>query len=162
MENFNLFEWKKSDLIFVVLVVFVIFGISFYQLKIGEMKTRDMQRRADAELIGRALRQYRLDVGVYPLEATGSGKIYACGDKGEGACEWNGGPLVGPENTVYLNKLPGDPKESEGRTYVYQTNEERDHYRVFVALENRRDKIVRPGLTQECGSRVQCNWYVEE
>lgn len=162
MEFFNLLEWKKSDMVFTGCVILGIFGISFFQLKIGEMKTRDLQRRADVELISRALRKYKEDVEVYPLEATGSGKIYACGDKGEGVCAWNSGPLVGPENTVYLTKLPGDPKESEGRTYVYEVNPEPSHFRVYAALENGRDKIVKAGLTKECGIRVQCNWYVEE
>ena len=163
MEKFNLFEWSKSEVIFVSVVLLCVFGISFYQIKIGEMKTRDLQRRTDLDLLSRALRQYKYDVGVYPLEATGSGKIYACGDKGEGTCEWNHGPLIGPDNTIYLNKLPGDPKLDFGRTYIYEANEKRNQFRIYAALENQRDKkVVKPGLTKECGMRVQCNWYVEE
>jgi hypothetical protein len=162
VDQFSLFDWKKSEVTFVILVLLGIFGISFYQLKIGEMKTRDLQRRSDVDLVSRAVRKYRSDNGVFPLEATGSGKIYACGDKGEGVCEWNGGPLVGPDNTVYLNKLPGDPWDSRGRTYVYETDQKREHFRVYAGLENRRDPVIKPGLTRECGVRVQCNWYAEE
>ena len=49
METFSLFDWKKNEVVFVALILSVIFGISFYQLRIGEMKTRDMQRRVDLE-----------------------------------------------------------------------------------------------------------------
>lgn len=160
METFNLFDWKKNELIFVTLILLGIFGVSFYQIKIGEMKTRDFQRKTDVELIERALRRYKTLEGVYPLEATGTGKIYACGDKGEGVCEWNGGPMKGPDNTVYMNKIPGDPWEDRGRSYVYEVDEKRQTFRLYAALENKRDKVIKPNLTTTCGIRVQCNWYV--
>jgi hypothetical protein len=161
MERFDVLKWDKSDLVFVTGVLIFVFGITFFQLKIGEMKTRDMQRRTDAELIGRALVKYKTDYGLFPVEATGSGKIYACGEYGEGVCEWNGGPMLGPDNSVLLNKIPGDPFEARGRKYVYEANSDRSKFRLYVGLENSRDKIVNKGLTIECGLSVQCNWYVE-
>jgi len=157
-----LFEWKKRELVFVLLVLLGVFGISFWQLKIGEMKTRDLQRRTDVDLVSRALRQYKNDAGVYPSEATGSGKILACGDKGKARCEWNEGPMTGPDNTIYLNKIPADPWSEKGRVYVYETDQKREHFRLYTALENRYDQIAKPGLTKECGIHVQCNWYAEE
>ncbi|KKW29938.1 MAG: hypothetical protein UY74_C0059G0001, partial [Candidatus Kaiserbacteria bacterium GW2011_GWC2_52_8b] len=50
MEYFSVWEWKKQEIVFFAGVVLVILVISAVQLRTGAMKTRDAQRKADAEL----------------------------------------------------------------------------------------------------------------
>jgi hypothetical protein len=161
MAEFLAFDWKKSETLLVMTVVMTILGISFFQLRIGQMKTRDAQRKADVELTGRALDAYFADHGYLPMEATGSGQIVACGRQGGEVCIWGEGKIVDKDNVGYLEKLPTDPQSSGGRKYVYEINRERNHYRLYVALENRQDVAWKKGLTAECGDGIQCNWYVE-
>lgn len=162
VEKFSVFEWKKGEMIFVFTVLLIIFGISFYQLKIGEMKTRDEQRKSDVDLVSRAIRRYYNDHKIYPPEATGSGKILSCGDKGEEVCEWFTGPLVDEDNVVYINRLPRDPLGDAGYTYVYQPDQERQHFKIYSALEYKGDQGYKHDLTTGCGNNVQCSWYVQE
>jgi len=155
---FSIFEWKKSELLFVLAIVGVVLGVSLTQLSISEMKTRDAQRKADVELVARALKRYYEDFKQYPA-ATQSGEIVSCGRKGEEVCKWGGGPIVDEYNVVYLNKLPVDPQAYEGRIYLYQPDDTRQNFRIYVGLEYGRDKDLRKGLTQMCGPDVQCSWY---
>jgi hypothetical protein len=159
--EFLVFDWKKSEIALVMTVLAVILGISGFQLRIGQMKTRDAQRKADTELVGRAMDAYFSDHGFLPLEATGSGQLAACGRQGKEACLWGEGKIVDEDNVAYLEKLPIDPLSGQKRTYIYQVNPERSHYQILVALENRRDNAWKKGLTAECGAGIQCNWYVE-
>lgn len=160
MEKFSIFEWKKGELAFFLGVVAVILGISFFQLKTGAMKTRDAQRKADVELVARALVRYRGDYGVVP-PASDSGKIASCGREGKEVCEWDSGEIVDADNVTYLKKLPQEPLSSEGRKYMYVPGEDKTDFRIYVALEYKRDPAWKNNLTVQCGQNVECNWYVE-
>lgn len=136
-----------------------IIGISFYQLQIGGMKARDAQRKADVELVARALERYFYDYQVYPSSL--DGKIVACGRQGQEACEWGGGPLVDKDDVVYLKNIPADPRTREGWSYKYVPDEEKQNFRIYIGLEYRGDSSYRNNLTETCGNNVQCKWYVE-
>lgn len=140
----------------VVLVV----AISANQLVTGQQKARDAQRRADVELVGRAMEAYFGDFQIYP-EATESGQIVSCGDRGADVCRWGNDMIVDHDNVVYLKNLPGDPWASLGRQYKYVTDEYRSKFRIYTALEYEGDPVVKHDLTEVCGNNVQCNWYVE-
>ena len=155
--EFDVLDWEKSEVVFVGIVLAAIFGVSFYQLKIGEMKTRDAQRKADLELVGRALKRYWDDHQSYPPES--GGKIVSCGDRGAGVCEWGGGRFADVDNVVYLKQMPRDPLTEKGWKYVYEMSG--DKFRLYVGLEYGGDKGIRGDLTRECGNGVQCKWYVE-
>ncbi len=126
------------------------------------MKTRDSQRMQDVEAISRAIRTYWDDYKVYPEEATGEGKMVQCGEKGGQVCEWGKSTIRDKYNVVYMNLVPGDPLTSKGYHYVYIPDAERQHFRIYIALEYDGDARVKPDLTIQCGNRVQCNWYVQE
>ncbi len=157
---FSVWEWKKSEVVVVAGIILVILGISSFQLVVGEMKTRDVQRKADVELVSRALQVYFEDYQVYPA-ATAGGQIVACGDKGARPCVWGSGDsMVDHDNVVYLKGMPTDPLADRGWKYVYVVDEKRDKYRIYVGLEYERDPEARQNLTVGCGTGVQCKWYV--
>ncbi|OGD08877.1 hypothetical protein A2397_05940 [Candidatus Amesbacteria bacterium RIFOXYB1_FULL_44_23] len=162
MDGFSLLDWKKSEAGILAVTVIVIFGLSFFQIKLGEIKTRDAQRKADAEMIGRGIRKFRDDYKVVPEMATAEGKIKSCGNEGGLVCEWGKGRLTDEEGVIYVNLIPGDPLTSKGRTYVYWASPDRQTFRIYAGLENGGDKDIKRDLTVMCGDNVQCNWYVQE
>ena len=160
MASDTLLKWPKNELVFVIVVLVSVFTVSRIQLITGQMKARDAQRKADVELVGRALLSYYADYETYPA-ASESGKIALCGFRASQACEWGQGGLVDEEGVTYLKNLPQEPLSDSGRKYVYVPSLARDHFRIYIALEHKKDKGIRPDLTVECGRDVQCNWYVE-
>lgn len=156
-QRFNIFEWKKGEIIWVAAVVAGIITLSWRQLITGEQKTRDAQRKADVELVGRALNNYYADYQIYP-PATASGQIVSCGTYGLNACQWGEDNIVDVDGVVYLKGLPKDPQSWKGLKYVYETNKDRTKYKIYVHLEYVGDVGYRRGLTQQCGDGVQCNW----
>ncbi len=159
MEFFSVWKWEKKEIIFAAGVVSLIFVISVVQLKAGAMKTRDAQRKADVELVARALVRYQEDYRILP--GSDNGSIVSCGREGIERCEWGEGQIVDQDNVVYLKKLPEDPKAGENRRYVYEVDRDRQSFKIYTALEYRRDSAYKKGLTVTCGVNIQCNWYVE-
>jgi hypothetical protein len=157
--NFSLWNWNVSKLLFTGGVILVIFLVSLFQLRIGEMKTRDAQRKADARLVYDALGSFYNDFHYYPA-STDDGKIIQCKEQGLETCEWGEGPIVDAKNVSYLNKIPRDPKTNQGSKYVYEVSPDRKSARIYATLEYKRDPEIKNHLTKECGLNVQCNWYV--
>ena len=160
MSEFSILDWKRNEVLFTAGVIGAIVIISAGQLVIGNMKTRDAQRKADVELTARALVRYRDDYGVVP-SATDSGKIVSCGREGTETCEWGKGEIVDIDNITYLKKTRQDPLAEEGRKYIYVPDETRSGFRIYVGLEYKRDPAWKKNLTVQCGENVECNWYVQ-
>lgn len=159
--EFSFFSWKKTELLAVTLVISLIVGVSYFQLRIGEMKTRDAQRKADTELIGRALEAFYLDHQIYP-RATEDGKIISCGKDGAEACGWgNRSVMVDEDNVAYLKDIPAEPQSYKGKKYVYIVNESRDEFELYAALEYSRDPNWKANLGKDCGG-TQCSWVVTD
>mgnify|MGYP001563889314 CR=1 FL=1 len=148
--GFSVFDWEKKDLGFVIVVLISILGVSYFQLKISQAKTRDSQRKSDVELVGKAINAFFEDYKILPA-ASGKGEIISCGDGGIAVCQWGEGPIVDKENVTYLKKLPVDPQANKGLSYIYSTNPERTKYKLCITLEYKADKDYRVD--------VQCNWY---
>ncbi len=145
--------FSKQELIFVSCVLLSIFGVSFFQLKISQMKTRDAQRKADVELVGRALDAYFADYKIFP-EASINGEIKSCGYMAVQACPWGEGQMIDAHNVTYLKKLPVDPQSYKNIKYIYSTNSERTKYKICITLEYAGDKDYKKD--------IQCNWYVNK
>src|ERR1700750_1899500 len=126
--SFSLFSWKRSELVFVATVLIAILAISFFQLRVGEMKTRDSQRRSDLDLVTRALEDYYGDHGVFPL-ASADGLIIACGDEVDLPCPWGGGPIRDLQGVVYLRQIPQDPFTYKGQHYVYDQSADAQYFK---------------------------------
>ena len=151
MDIFSVLDWKKSEIFFVMGVMVVILGISGVQLRVSQMKTRDAQRKADVELVGRALSVYLEDHQALPV--ADDGRIVACGYMGGEVCEWGGGPIIDSEDVVYIRKLPVDPFSYKDWKYIYTVNQERTKYKLCISLEYKADKQYKKD--------IQCNWYAE-
>ena len=148
---FSILEWKRGEVLFVAGVVVVILGISGVQLRVSQMKTRDAQRKADVELVGRALATYLEDHQALP-QAT-DGQIAACGYGRREACVWGQGGIEDEDGVSYIKKLPVDPFSYKGWKYVYSVNPERTKYKLCISLEYKADKQYKKD--------IQCNWYAE-
>jgi hypothetical protein len=161
MDTFSIFDWKKSEIVTVVVILMMIFGISYVQLLTSQMKARDAQRKADVELVARALERYYLDYKEYPV-ATDGGRMVACGKDGSEICNWGSNDsIVDADNVEYLKGISSDPFAYKGQKYVYTCDESKQNFKIYIALEYKRDKGIRSNLTQECGDKIQCNWYVQ-
>ncbi len=154
-----MFSWKRDEVLVTIGIMLTILVISLVQLRDSQMKTRDAQRKADAGIISRALAAYWADHLTLPGEK--DGKIVGCGGKGVDVCEWGAGQIQDAEGIVYLKKMPIDPLADKGRTYMYERDEAGKKFRIYVAVEYRRDPEVKSNLTIGCGKNVQCNWYAE-
>ena len=157
--GFSVLDWKRNEMVFVAAVLTMTFGISWFQLKTSGMKTRDAQRKADVELVGRALKAYYDDYGEYP-GGWDDGRIVSCGSRGIGEGTWGKDAVVDRDNVVYLKKLPQDPFFERGWRYVYEVRPDRKDFRIYAALEYKGDSAYKPDLTKRCGMNVQCSWYV--
>ncbi len=156
---FSLFEWKRKEFVATVVMILLVVGISYYQLKICEMKSRDSQRRADTELVARALNGYFKQNGIYP--ASKDGKIVSCGSRGTGICDWGDSQLVDSDQIVYVRAMPKDPDAQKGYSYVYEVSEDRKKFRIYARLEYKYTPVVKNDLTVRCGKEIECNWYAD-
>ena len=93
------------ELLVVIIVLSLLVGLVGPRLfgRVGQSKTATA--RAQIELFGAALDQYRLDMGSYPTTAQGLDSLV----KNPGITNWNG---------PYLKK--GVPKDPWGAAYKYQ------------------------------------------
>lgn len=158
MEKFDFWRWKKDEAGFVIAVLLVIVVVSGWQIRVGAMKTRDAQRRADVEQVARALAHYYSDHEAYPNSV--DGKIVACGEDAQEGCEWGEGPVKDSDEVVYIKQLPIDPLSSKGWSYRYISGS--DGFKIYVGQEYHKDPSFKPSLTEVCGKNVQCSWYVEK
>ncbi|TSC87466.1 MAG: hypothetical protein G01um101416_449, partial [Microgenomates group bacterium Gr01-1014_16] len=115
---------------------------------------RDAQRKADANLVSRAISNYFADHKTYPL--SDNGKMVACGFEGGEVCEWGGGPVIDADGVTYLKKIPVEPFSDKSWTYVYESDGK--SFKIYARLE--REK--KADLTIGCGIRVECNWYAPD
>jgi len=127
MERFNVFASLKiykcrirvsGFTLLELLVVMVIIGLLAayvapkYFSQIGKSETKTAMAQIDA--LGKALDQYRLDVGHYPSTEQGLASLYA---RPANEAKWDG---------PYLQKkVPNDPW---GRPYVYRQPGEHGEY----------------------------------
>lgn len=96
-------------------------------------KARDGKRKADLSNIAKVLEAYHTDYGRYP--ASDNGTIKACGASQSTGCAW-GAAMVDDKGTVYMAKLPDDPKAF---AYHYLADADGTWYVLLARLENELD-----------------------
>ena len=161
----NLFT--KKEIIGLLSIVVVLSVSMLFNFSISERKARDSQRKQDVRDIANAIESYKNDFGSYP--ASDNGKIVAC-DTGKKdslgfailrACNWGEDSLADandPKRAKYMERIPVDPKNSQGISYNYVTDGR--FFQLYASLEGHDEaeydtKIVARNLI--CGNKV-CNF----
>lgn len=147
------------EILIVMVIIGIVATIGFGSFASSQMKGRDASRKSDLTQIARALETYYNDYGQYPLDSVGA--IAGCG--AGVACEW-GEPFVDDKNTVYMIKIPHDPKSD--RYYRYASSDGTS-YQIYASLENRLDTSIvdfgtEPGQFDglNCGAADFCNYGI--
>jgi hypothetical protein len=164
---------NKVETFGILLILAVIFVVSFFNFKVALRRSRDVQRKNDLSTLQNGLNNYLHDFGVFPMSSD-NGEIVAC--KGEETvwdekykvwlnlvpCVWGKDALADfsdPTYPAYIPLLPRDPQYSQGGNYLYISNGNR--YQIFIYLEGEADEaeydpiIVARNLS--CGNRI-CNY----
>lgn len=119
-------------------------GSYFSSLKKG----RDARRKAALEQVQRALEMYYNDHGRYP---------------DPDSLPW--GEQFTDGTTIYMQKLPEDPKSDYTYQYVTDTAMETagSYFKLYACLENDQDpQIITPNETVNCGGicGADCNYGI--
>ena len=125
------------EILVVIAIIAILAGLGLGSYMSAQMKSRDARRKADLDVVAKALEVYLNDKGQYPED--GAGAIKGCQTTVDGpivTCEWGVGWHDG-HNTFYLNRLPTDPSNS---TYYYESDGTK--YVLYAHLENTKDSAV--------------------
>lgn len=114
------------ELLTVIAVIAVLTGILSFSYYGVRQRARDAQRKGDAKQIQSALELYRADNNAYPTTAT----LSTCG-----------GPFTGTGGSIYMQKIPCDPKTNTPYFYSSPTT---STYTIATCLENANDKDKAP------------------
>jgi len=153
-----MFGFNKKDTKIISLILFLIVSLTLFNFQMSLRKARDNQRKNDLRNIFDALNIYQEEVGSFPASSP-DGKIIACNGKlGENdvmiyePCEWYQSTLTN------LKMLPGDPRQGQGRSYYYVSNQK--HYQIYASLESNREAEYSPAVVARslaCG-KYSCNF----
>ena len=160
-------------------ILLIVFGFTFKGLKDAQRRARDSGRRSDLGAISDALHGFYEDYGFFPPSE--EGKVKMC--KGEGfdevisqmrqgqemdfnkldsvlkICEWGEETfedIIEDSGKVYLARIPVDPRNGQGISYLYLSNTRR--FQIYSYLEGGdreegyNQGIVKRGL--KCGSYI--------
>lgn len=161
--------FTKKEFTILSVMLLVLMGVMLFNFSISERKARDAQRKQDLRDISNALESYKNDVGVYP--ASENGKIVGCdtGKKDElnmpilRACNWGEeslGNAFHPDKAKYLERIPVDPRNSDGYKYYYLTDGK--FFQIYASLEGADETERDPAIITRnifCGVKV-CNFGI--
>jgi len=135
--NYKSFGFTLVEIL-IVLALIGILSVIFFANISAISKSRDAKRKADLRQIEKALEQYRSDNGIYP-KGSGIDNLKNCISSsafGNSSCE-----------TIYLNKIPSDPKGSSywnsGNYFYYSPSSgsmSGGKYYLAACSENTNDK----------------------
>lgn len=176
------FSIVKSDFFKLLIIIFFVFLSSLLGFSESIKRERDIRRNEDVSKIAKAIEDYKVTFGYYPESQ--DGKIMACAGintkvvrdenntpvKEKGAvrykltglapCEWGKDALRDAWDGNYpafLDKLPQDPKSSDGFSYRYDFKD--GNYFVYVSYETKRMPDYSKNILSQriaCGVRF-CN-----
>lgn len=104
-------------------------------------KANDAKRKADLKQLQAALELYRADQDEYPDEP-----LPNCGS-----------PLVNTSGTIYIQKIPCDPKNTPPHVYTYSKTTP-NTYSIFACLENSTDRDKDESNNDTYCAGGEANW----
>jgi type II secretion system protein G len=148
------------ELLVVMAIIGILAVISVGSFRGTQDKARDAQRKSDLKQIANALETYYNDYGVYPDGVASAYVVEGCGVAGAEACVW-GQEWKDDNNTIYMAKLPADPKSN--LTYYYESDG--SSYELYARLENILDPDVpvvsgSPGNYNISCGEGKCNYGI--
>ncbi len=154
---------NHRELTFIVIVLGLVGGFSYFNFQKSYIRARDVQRKNDLKHIATALSSYQYDFGYYPPSR--EGKILACGSfENLRTCEWGADTLrdiSDLEYPPYIATLPNDPHQSRNLArYKYISNTQ--NFQLYASLESKNDAEYNENvvsLNLDCGGRM-CNFRV--
>lgn len=151
------------EILVVMSIIGVLVGLVGGNYITSRLRARDAERKNSLVQITKALELYFNDYNKYPEAITG---------RIEGIA-W-GGVFIDSQNTIYMKQIPLD-RQAPARQYLYETNVERNKYRLYARLENEQDLdtdlngdgvpgdefdgSVGDGSAKVCGAR-NCNYAI--
>jgi hypothetical protein len=150
--------FTRVEFLAIVLILAVLTAVTFFNLRLSQIKARDAQRKDDLRQIAKALGAYFEDHGIYPEAEKASGKMKACGcGSGIVICDWDRDEgqreFCDEKNIVYMIKVPGDPAGQPA--YCYSSETGGNSFKLYAKLENSRDPEARGPYS--CGERNDYN-----
>ena len=174
--------FNREEFVVVGVILGVVVLITSLNLRVAIRRARDSQRRADVGAISNALEKYHQDFGFFP-PSTDDGRVQACkGDNfdkivkelssekfgldkffsGMVGCRWGEDSftdVADASSEAYIKRIPQDPKQNQGISYLYLSNMHR--FQIYTYLEGEKEEdtyhegVVKRDLM--CGEKV-CNY----
>lgn len=133
------FKQKGFTLLELLLVIALIAILSTFVIATGResfKRGRDTQRKSDIKNVASALDIFYSDYGIYPA-SDGAGAILACPysaiTSSGTPCVWGTSEFSDDQGTIYFNRLPTDPDESQ--SYYYEPSATQDSFVIYTDLE---------------------------
>ncbi|OGM05195.1 hypothetical protein A2125_01685 [Candidatus Woesebacteria bacterium GWB1_43_5] len=169
-------SFKSKEILIVLVVLSVVFVLSFFNLRTALRRARDFQRKDDVNNIAKAVFLFKEDFGFYPPSAS-DGRIIACGEAKElpldananvkaitdayVPCRWGWDGLADISDSSYapyLERIPADPQNFHGASYRYSST--LSNFQIFASLESSDEDEYNASIAASgfiCGSRI-CNY----
>lgn len=122
LKNKNIFGFTLVELLVVISIIGILTMIGAVAYSGAQKKARDTQRKTELDALSKALMMYYNDNGVFPAL-----DIFANPDNV--LTGFGGG-------TVYMAKIPVDPKNSDPYTYSYRYKEVDGKVKIFYLFAN--------------------------
>ncbi len=148
--------FSKQESLAVVVILSVLFLVSYFNFAKALIRSRDLQRKNDIGEITKGLEEFRTDFASYP-QSSKEGRINTC----NGGCAWGIDPLRDINDLSYppyMKVIPLDPRTGDGFSYLYFSNGRR--FQIYATLEDTSDPEYDPkivALNLKCGTKI-CNF----
>lgn len=152
----RILSFTPSEFVGLSMILCVVMGVTFVNLKASYRRSRDLQRKNDVRSLFEIAYDFKGKYGSFPLSQ--DGKIVACdpytteaGVLEFKACEWYQSEALG-------KRVLGDPQQGQGGGYYYVSTGK--HFQAFGALESPKEDeydeaVAVRGLM--CNQRI-CNF----
>lgn len=129
------------ELLIVITIIAILVGAGTVSWTNAQIKGRDSRRKTDLKAVQQAVELYFQANGKYPSSSSGLIKCNVTGDSSTIA--WATGVFsCEPEDqneTIYMQKLPGDPTVQSSNGYYYTSSSPYTTYVLSADLENEAD-----------------------
>ncbi|MBI4067472.1 prepilin-type N-terminal cleavage/methylation domain-containing protein [Candidatus Gottesmanbacteria bacterium] len=153
VKNLNNSGFTLLEIVIAMIIIAIVSGAVLGNFFSSLGKGRDSRRKQDLELIAKGLELFYNDHRAYPTS---------------GALLNAGSTFVDDKGTVYMQKVPGDPKVVSGWLYDYDLMGpvSGQGYVIYACIENKNDpkRKIDGYAGSSCGCNIEstgfCNYAV--